>query len=100
MNRQKNYVGVEHDHHGMTMIGTIIRDAWVFGLLPETETCMGWSGDRLDALYEQVSRAWEPYGHSVSALPEDLRARHTRIYDAAVRRARAAGWDPELGDDD
>jgi hypothetical protein len=84
----------------MTSVGNVIRDAWVFGLLPETETCEGWSHDRIESLYDQVSRAWEPYGHRVSALPEDLRERHARIYDEAVRKARAAGWNPELGEDD
>ena len=34
--RENTYKGIDHeDHHGMTMTGRIIRDAWVFGLLPE-----------------------------------------------------------------
>ena len=34
--RQQTYAGIDHEeHHGMTMTGRIIRDAWVFGLLPE-----------------------------------------------------------------
>ena len=33
------YVGIDDDYFGgMTPIGTIIRDAWVFGILPESET--------------------------------------------------------------
>lgn len=100
MTGPKTYVGIAQDRNGgMTTIGNIIRDAWVFGLLPESETCEGWSLARLDLLYDQVSLAWEPYGHRVSALPEDLRARHARIYDEAVSKARAAGWDPELGEE-
>lgn len=63
--RQHTYAGIDaEDHHGMTMSGRIIRDAWVFGLLPE------------------------------------LAQRHARIHAQAVARARAMGWDAELGDDD
>ncbi len=84
----------------MTDIGRIIRDAWVFGLLPETETCAGWDYGRIEALYDKVSAAWDPYGHLASRLPEDLRARHERIYGEALARARALGWSAELGEDD
>ena len=101
MNRDKLYGGIDKDQFGgMTDIGKLIRDAWVFGLLPETETCAGWNHDRLEQLYAQVHAAWAPYGHLVSNLPADLRERHTRIYDAAIRRARELGWSVELGDDD
>ena len=54
----------------------------------------------VDALYDKVSTAWEPYGNMVSNLPQELRERHQRIYTAAVKHARSLGWDPELGDDD
>jgi hypothetical protein len=84
----------------MTSIGNIIRDAWVFGLLPEQETCEGWSYARIEALYDKVTRAWEPYGHLASNLPEELARNHARIYGAAVRYARARGWNPELDEDD
>jgi hypothetical protein len=36
----------------------------------------------------------------VSRLPPDLQERHSRIYSEAIEKARAAGWDPELGDSD
>jgi len=95
------YPGLYQDHYGgMTDVGRIIMDAWVFGLLPEGETCAGWDRGRLQALYDKVHAAWEPYGHLVSRLPEALRARHARIYEAAVARARAAGWEPPMEDDD
>lgn len=81
-------------------MGRIIRDAWVFSILPESETCAGWTLDQLNELYDQVSEAWAPYGHLVSRLPEDLRARHEKIYRAAVQRARDAGWDPALSEDE
>jgi len=101
MNKTKIYPGIDQDPKGgMTPTGNIIRDAWVFGIIPETETCAGWALQGIDALYDKVTAAWEPYGHLASRLPRELRERHQRIYDAAVVRARAEGWDPELGDDD
>ena len=99
MNRQKIYEGIYNDTDaGMTPTGNIIRDAWVFGIIPETETCKGWTIDRIDALYDQVTKAWEPHGHLVSRLPEELRQRHERIYRQAVDLARERGWNPELDD--
>jgi hypothetical protein len=82
----------------MNPTGNIIRDAWVFGIIPETETCEGWMLQGIHALYDKVTKAWEPYGHLVSNLPDDLRERHERIYSEAVKRARQEGWDPELDD--
>ena len=97
----KRYAGIDKDPTGaMNSTGNIIRDAWVFGLIPETETCAGWTGQGVDALYDKVTAEWEKYGYLVSGLPDDLRQRHQRIYDDAVKQARAKGWDPELGDDD
>jgi hypothetical protein len=95
MNPQK-YVGIDKDEKGaMNPTGNIIRDAWVFGLIPETETCEGWMMQRIQALYEQVDGEWHKYGHMVSNLPPDLAARHRAIYDAAIARARELGWDPD-----
>ena len=90
------YAGVLNDiNGGMTPTGTIIRDAWLFDLIPETETCEGWSIGQIQALYDKVSDAWEPYGHMVSLLPPELREKHQRIYDAAIEYARNNGWDPD-----
>lgn len=37
------YAGIDKDiDGGMTAAGRIIRDAWAFDILPETETCAGW----------------------------------------------------------
>lgn len=95
--RKKIYMGIDKDPFGaMNPTGNIIRDAWVFGLLPETETCEGWSSGRVDGLYDSVYKEWEKYGHLVSNLPEDLRERHKRIYDEAIKTAREKGWNPEL----
>jgi len=96
----KRYEGIDKDPTGaMNPTGNIIRDAWVFGLIPETETCAGWTLQGIDALYDKVSREWDKYGHLVSNLPPELRERHQRIYAEAVARARALGWNPELDDE-
>lgn len=100
MNKTKTYPGIDKDPRGgMTPIGNIIRDAWVFGIIPETESCAGWTVQGIESLYDKVTDAWAPYGHLVSRLPAELGERHRRIYEAAVTRARAEGWDPELDDD-
>lgn len=101
MGEETRYPGICHDRYGgMSDLGRIIRDAWVFGLLPESETCQGWVRAQFDELYAKVHAAWEPYGHLVSRLPTDLRARHERIYVEAVRLARDLGWSPDLDDED
>ena len=102
MNERK-YVGIDKDPKGaMNPTGNIIRDAWVFGLIPETETCEGWTPGGIQHLYEKVTEAWEPYAHLPSRLPADLLERHRRIYSAAVKNARESGWDPDnaLSDED
>lgn len=97
----KRYDGIHNDPKGaMNPTGNIIRDAWVFGLIPETETCEGWLVQGIDALYDKVTKEWEKYGHLVSNLPPELAEKHSRIYDKAVEDARAKGWNPELGDND
>lgn len=99
--KEKTYAGIDQDPKGaMNPTGNIIRDAWVFGLIPETETCAGWTVQGIDALYDKVTRAWEPYGHLVSNLTPELRERHETIYRQAIARAREQGWNPELGEDD
>lgn len=99
--QSKTYGGIDNDPTGaMNPTGNIIRDAWVFGLIPETETCAGWTLQGLESLYDKVSKAWEPYGNLASQLPAELRERHARIYAAAVTQARDKGWDPELAEND
>ncbi len=93
---QNKYVGIHNDlNGGMTDTGKVIRDAWVFGLIPETETCEGWLQQGIQALWEKTSEEWEKYGFLVSNLPEEQRQNFDRIQAAAVERARASGWDPE-----
>ena len=95
------YPGIHQDKFaGMTDIGKIIRDAWVFGIIAEEETCAGWNYARLEKLYEQIHQAWGPYGHLASQLPPELQERHLRIYNEAFQKAKALGWSAELGEDD
>lgn len=101
MTDKAKYPGIQDDvFGGMTDLGRMIREAWVFGLLPETEDCKGWDRARFDDLYGRVAAAWGPYGHLASRLPPELRERHARIFNEAVRRARELGWSPELDDED
>lgn len=100
-NPQQTYVGILNDSFGgMTPTGSIIKDAWLFDVIPETETCEGWSRGQIEDLYEKVFKAWEPFGHLVSSLPTELRQKHQRIHDEAIKRARDAGWDPDLSHED
>lgn len=95
------YVGIQDDAYGgMTATGRVIRDAWVFGIIPESETCRDWNSSRIEQLYARVGEAWDKHGPLVSQLPPELRARHARIHDAAIERARKLGWIPDLSDDD
>jgi hypothetical protein len=101
MNKPTRYVGIDKDADGgMTDIGRMIRDAWMFGIISEDETCEGWDLGRIQQLYDAVYQAWEPYGHLVSRLSPELRERHSRIYAEAVEHARKAGWDTDLSHED
>ncbi len=101
MSKTNTYVGINNDMFGgMTTIGKIIRDAWVFELIPETETCEGWNGQGIDALLQKVNTEWDKYGCLVSNLPEQLLERHQRIHSEAVEKARANGWSGEFETDD
>lgn len=94
--KTKQYVGIDKDlNGGMTDTGKIIRDAWVFGLIPETETCEGWLVAGIEDLWIKVNAEWEKYGFLVSNLPDELKQRFLRIQEQAMTRARAEGWDPE-----
>ena len=90
------YVGIYNDDFGgMTDTGKIIRDAWIFGFIPETETCEGWLIPGIQSLWEKNNAEWEKYGFLVSNLPEDIRERFERIQRQAIARAKEMGWDPD-----
>lgn len=90
----KRYVGINNEINGaMTDTAKIIRDAWVFGIIPETETCEGWLAGGIEDLWRKVDAEWEKYGFLVSNLPDDIREKFMRIQAEAVEKAKAAGWD-------
>lgn len=97
---KQSYAGIDKDNDaGLTPLGRIVRDAWVFEILPESETCAGWDMSRMQNLYERVYAAWEPYAHLPSRLPDTLKKRHAKLYAEAIQTARNNGWDTELGED-
>ncbi|NVK31380.1 MAG: hypothetical protein HWE20_10265 [Gammaproteobacteria bacterium] len=99
--KPERYVGLNHEiNGGMTPIAKIIRDAKVFGLIDDTETCEGWNLQGLDALLDEVNRHWDQYGCLVSNLPNALRERHRAIHGKAFQQATQAGWSGELETDD
>lgn len=100
MAEKMTYAGFNADTHGITTLGRIVLDAWLFGLLPREEDCSGWDLQRMQHLVEQVNRRWDEYGNLPSRLPDDLRARHAELYAWAMERARQRGWDPELDEDE
>jgi hypothetical protein len=92
-----NYAGLDNDDYGgMTPVGNMIRDAWLFGILPETEKCENWSQGQLQVIFEQVRNEWDKYGCLVSNLPEDLKQKYATYSNAAIKKARELGWDPEV----
>ncbi len=94
------YVGFFNDKHGMTQLGRIVLDGWLFGFIPETEDCAGWEIGRMQILMEKVEKEWDKYGNLPSRLPPELRQRHIEIYEKAMALAKDKGWNPELGDED
>jgi len=101
MARPDKYVGLNNEvQGGMTTIGKIVRDAWVFGLIEESETCEGWNFAGVDALLDKVNKEWDKYGCLVSQLPPELAEKHKRIHDEAIENAKAAGWSGEVETDD
>lgn len=101
MSKPDRYVGIGNDiNGGMTTIGKIIRDAWVFNLIPETETCEGWNLAGIDALLQKVNVEWDKYGCLVSQLPEELFERHQHIHGEWLEKARTSGWSGESETDD
>ncbi len=99
MSEKMNYAGFHQDAHGITMLGRIVLDAWLFGLIPREEDCAGWDLQRMQQLMDRVNRAWDQYGNLPSRLPPDLQTQHAELYSWAMQRARERGWNPELDDE-
>ncbi|MCB1336339.1 MAG: hypothetical protein KDK10_02395 [Maritimibacter sp.] len=96
MGAPRTYEGIDNDRgDGMSPTAKIIRDAWVFGLIPETETCEGWHTHQIEALWVKVNAEWEKHGFRVGAMPPELHERYLAIQRKAVARAEASGWSGE-----
>ncbi len=90
------YQGVHNDKYGgMTQLGQIVKDAWAFGLIEESESCEGWPLHKLEELWDKVNEAKRVAGPSVSFWPEDIREKHLRIHEDAMKAARKKGWNPD-----
>jgi hypothetical protein len=101
MNKPKTYIGINNEiNGGMTTIGKIIRDGWVFGLIDESETCEGWNLAGVDNLLQKVNDEWDKYGCMVSLLPPELAKRHFEIHDSAIKQAKNSGWSGEIETND
>ena len=81
MAKPDTYVGVDNDvNGGMTTIGKLVRDAKVFGILDDSETCEGWNFAEVDALLDKVNKEWDKYGCLVSNFPAELFEKQQRIH--------------------
>ncbi len=89
------YEGIHNDKFGgMTQLGQIIKDAWAFRIIEETETCEGWPLHKIEAIWDKVHEAKHKAGPSVSFWPKEVQERHARIHQEAVVVAREKGWSP------
>lgn len=101
MAKPKKYVGINNEvNGGMTTIAKVIRDAWVFEIIDESETCENWNFAGIDSLLDKVNAEWDKYGCLVRNLPEELFERHQRIHGEALEKAKASGWTGEHETDD
>ena len=99
--RIATYVGIDNEKDGgMSAIAKVVRDAWVFGILEENETCEDWSYTDIDGLLDKVNKEWDKYGCLVSQLPPELREKHKLIYDKAIAKAKSLGWTGEIETND
>lgn len=52
---EKRYIGIQNDiNGGMTATGKIIRDAQIFGIIDESETCEGWLSQGIEQLLSLI----------------------------------------------
>jgi hypothetical protein len=97
---KEEYIGFHNDKHGMTQLGRIVLDGWLFGFIPESEDCAGWSVGQMQVLMDKIENEWDKYGSLPSRLPPELKQRHAEIYARAMEIAVKKGWNPELGEED
>ncbi|HEU4709308.1 MAG TPA: hypothetical protein VFS17_08350 [Methylophilaceae bacterium] len=97
----QNYPGIYKDEAGgLTPMGRTVMDAWVFEIIPTSETCEGWDLSRMDALARQVADKWAEFDNSPRNLPDDYRMRHAMLYEQARMRGEGVEWDPTIDGDD
>jgi hypothetical protein len=96
----QTYCGFHRDGHGLTLLGRVVLDAWVFGLLPDDQDATGWDLGRMQLLTDQVQAQWDAHGGLPSLLPPPLRQRHAERYAWATERARTLAWNAELREED
>ena len=95
------YSGLKNDGNGgMTHFGKMVKDGWVFGIIPDSEDCKGWDSGQMQALSDKICNEWKKYANLPSLLPDGLKQRHAKIYQDAIAYAKEHGWNPDLGDDD
>lgn len=57
---ERTYVGIDNNQFGdMTALSGLVKVALIFGLLPESQTCEGWTHAAMEALGEKVRREWQ-----------------------------------------
>lgn len=100
MSDKQTYPGYWQDGHGITLLGRVVLDAWVFGFLPDDEDCAGWELSRMQLLMHRVENEWDRHGNLPSRLPEALAERHRQIYARAMKHASQQGWSAELQEDE
>lgn len=97
----QTYCGIYKDEAGgLTPLGRIVMDAWVFEIIPASEPCEGWDAARMQELSNRVTAAWASFDNDPRNLPDDLRMRHAMIYEQALARGGRAEWDPNIDGDD
>ena len=95
------YAGIYDDESGgLSPTGRIIMDAWVFEIIPVSETCEGWNSSQVEELSRKVAAAWQQYDSSPRNLPDDMRMRHAMMYQQAKMRGERVVWDPNIDGDE
>ena len=98
---EHNYPGIYNDEAGgLTPFGRTVMDAWVFEIIPISETCAGWNASQMEALSAKVAVAWAQYDNEPRNLPDDYRMRHAMLYEQARMRGEGVEWDPNIDGDD
>ncbi|SIN71272.1 hypothetical protein SAMN05443662_0221 [Sulfurivirga caldicuralii] len=94
--KSREYPGYDKDPmHGMSHEAKLIRDAWAFRLLSEDEKCEGWRSDQFEQLWSQVDAIWEKADFRIANLPPEVQDKYMKLQMEALRKAKAAGWDPD-----